>query len=268
MTLIEAFILGIIQGITEFLPVSSSGHLVLFQSLLGLQNLEHYIFFDLVVHLGTLLAIFYVFWKNILDILRNDRFVIVQLFIAILPLFPLLLLIKPIKGIFDAPEYLGYFFLVTAYLLWAGIHYGWERDPAKLTKSRWSDPLLIGIFQAFAILPGVSRSGSTVSGARIMGWNYQKALTFSFLLAIPTILGGSVVELISAWSEKSQPIANVSFTSYFVGFISAFGIGVAALRFLLKLGKSEKWMIFVWYCLMLGIFTLIYFNYIHGAQTT
>lgn len=255
MTFFEALFLGVLQGLTEFLPVSSSGHLTLLQNVLGFKHLETFVLFDLVIHLGTLLAIFLVFWKKILSLLRNGT-QLAGILIAILPLFPLLLIIKPIKSLFDAPEYLGLFFLLTAFILYMGIRFG----NTVQKKAPWRDSFIIGLFQTLAILPGVSRSGATVSGARLLGWSYEEALTFSFLLAIPTILGGTAVEGFQLWKGAAVAHPDIGLSDYLTGFFSSFVTGVFTLKFLINLGTSDKWMIFVWYCLILGICTTLYFN--------
>jgi undecaprenyl-diphosphatase len=137
MTFFEAIILGIIQGLTEFFPISSSGHLELGQYFLGFNHLENYIFFDLICHLGTLLALFLVFWKEIYGFFL-DRKYLSHIAIATLPLFPLVLIIKPLKTFFDQPQYLGFCFLFTAFLLYLG---GRQRVQAS-SKRTWRDSLL------------------------------------------------------------------------------------------------------------------------------
>lgn len=254
MTLIEALLLGVLQGITEFFPISSSGHLLLLQSLFGLKDLDQLVLFDLIIHLGTLGSIFFVFWEKIRRCLRNFP-QIISLGIAILPLFPLLLIIKPVKHLFTQTQYLGPFFLLTAAILYSGIRFGRH----KTTKSWW-DAFCIGLWQTLAILPGVSRSGSTVSGARLLGWNYQESLSFSFLLAIPTILGGIAIESLQLWQGTANLHPQVFSVHYLTGFFSSFAVGCLALKFLIRLGTSDKWMIFVWYCLILGICTTVYFT--------
>lgn len=255
MTFFEALFLGILQGLTEFLPISSSGHLILLQNLLGLKHLDSLVLFDLVIHLGTLLAIVVIFFEKIIALLQNRRHIL-WLFVAILPLFPLLLIMKPIKHLFESPQYLGYFFLATAALLYTGIRFG---RTSTREHTGW-EALIIGIFQALAIFPGVSRSGSTVTGARLLGWSYQEALTFSFLLAIPTILGGVAIEGINLWKGTATIHPDVTVFHYLTALISSFAVGYFTLKFLINLGTSDKWMIFVWYCLILGISTTLYFN--------
>lgn len=257
MSTIEALILGIVQGITEFLPVSSSGHLKLAQHLLGIENLQHYIIFDLVCHLGTLLAIFLMFWQEIQNTFV-DRSRLKQVILGTLPLFPLVLIIKPIKAVFDQPQYLGLCFIITAILLYLGLKLSRPKSPEILQKSHLRDSATIGVFQALAIFPGISRSGSTISAARMLGWNAQEAITFSFLLAIPAILGATVIELMQVLF-KAQTLPSIGFSQYFAGFISSFGVGYFALSLLRKLASKEKFLYFAWYCLFLGIFTTLYF---------
>lgn len=255
MTTLQAIFLGIIQGLTEFLPVSSSGHLVLFQYLFGLNNLDQYILFDLVVHLGTLFSIIFFFYRPILLVLKYDYKQLYWLILATLPLFPLVLLLKPIKSIFNKTEYLGFFFLFTALLLYLGI-----RSEKKETKENsWKDALFIGLFQAIAILPGISRSGSTMSAALMRGWNYSDSMRFSFLLAIFAIVGGMGVEILHSgttlWTQ------NIPLIAYASGFVTAFITGFFSLKLLAKLALKNKFMYFVWYCLFIGIFALIYINF-------
>lgn len=260
MTPFEAIILGLIQGLTEFLPVSSSGHLALGQHFLGLKNLKSYVLFDLVCHLGTLLAVLLLFWSEIRKILLIERQRLLQIAVGTFPLFPLVLLIKPIKDIFDRLDLLGYFFLTTALLLFLGIRFG----KTKMERARfryWTDPLVIGLFQAMAILPGVSRSGSTISGARLLGWSPSESVTFSFLLAIPAILGGSLLETIKLFSghEKTASL-NIDPIVYAIGFIVSFIVGFGALKLLIRLVVTNKLGIFAWYCLALGILCLYLFS--------
>lgn len=258
MTTLEAFILGIIQGLTEFLPVSSSGHLELSQYLIGLQNLDQYVFFNLICHVGTLIAIILVYFSHIQETIFTDHTRLRQIILGTLPLFPLVLIMKPIKQFFDKPEYLGFCFLITAILLYLGI----RSKPSASNSNRerpWRDALMIGLFQAFAILPGVSRSGSTISAGRMLGWQRQDAISFSFLLAIPAILGGVVLESFHVWKLAQLP--NVGWTQYVVGFSTSLVVGYFALKLLMKLAAKDRFIYFVWYCLFIGIATTFYFNW-------
>lgn len=260
MTTLDAILLGIVQGLTEFLPVSSSGHLQLVQHLLGMKDLDHYIIFDLACHVGTLLAIVLVFSKNIKHVFTADthtRFW--QVVIGTLPLFPLVLIMKPIKAAYADPSYLGFFFLLTAFILFLGVRFGKTLAEEKKEKHLWRDALIIGFWQAIAILPGVSRSGSTISGARLLGWEAKDAVVFSFLLAIPAILGGTTLELFKLW-QHPESVIDLPFSHYAVGFIVSFIVGLFALKLLMRLALQNKFYYFAWYCLILGLVSIYYFH--------
>jgi undecaprenyl-diphosphatase len=257
MTTWQAFLLGLIQGITEFLPISSSGHLALGQYLLGFENLQDYILFDLVCHLGTLAAIFFVFFPIIKESLNIHHNRFWQIVLGTLPLFPLVLILKPIKALFDQPQFLGPCFLVSAALLFASLYW---RFPF-YNKTKWQDPLTIGLFQAAAILPGISRSGATISAARLLGWSKESALQFSFLLAIPAILGGTVLEGWQAWRTPAQTLLLLDPWVFVVGFCTSCIVGCLSLWILIRLVIQDKWSYFAWYCLALGTATTVYFNF-------
>ena len=259
MSTIEAIILGIIQGLTEFLPVSSSGHLTLAQHLLSFEHLDQMIMFDLVCHMGTLIAILIIFKTQIQELFRGTNQKITQIIVGTLPLFPILLILKKIESLYDRVELLGFFFLITAFLLWMGIKYGTVKSNKERERHWIRDAFVIGIFQTLALLPGVSRSGSTISSARLLGWKTDDALSFSFLLAIPAILGGTTLKLLQLFTGQIVETSNLAWSAYFSGFITAFLFGMLALKVLIRVATNQKMMYFVWYCLILGIGSLIYF---------
>lgn len=253
MTIWEALILGFVQGITEFFPISSSGHLLLAQKLLGMGNLSQHILFDLICHLGTLGAIFYHFSSSVKQLLASPIKKCIPLIYGTLPLLPLVFLLKPITALFDQPQYLGLCFLASAGLIFAGSKFKLKQlEPAGI--ARWQDPLLIGVFQAIAVLPGISRSGATISAAQMLGWNRQDAVHFSFLLAIPTILGGTFLQIATSSAADYSVLEPLPLV---VGFLVSFGIGCASLNWLKHLIDNQKWVYFGWYCLFLGFITLI-----------
>lgn len=258
MTTLEAMLLGLVQGLTEFLPVSSSGHLQLVQHFLGMQNLDHYIFFDLACHLGTLLAIIVIFAEYIKKTFKSERKRLFQVIIATLPLFPLVLLMKPIKAIYANPNSLGFFFMATAIILFIGIRFEKTQKEENKKKHFLRDALIIGIFQAMAILPGISRSGSTISGAKLVGWNARDAVGFSFLLAIPAILGGTVLEIFKL-QQHPKNLIDLPLTHYCLGFLISFFVGLITLQLLMRLALQKKLYYFAWYCLILGLMTTYYF---------
>lgn len=259
MTTIDALILGFIQGLTEFLPVSSSGHLKLLQYFLGMQDLDQYILFDLVCHLGTLLAIMMIFSRQIVDLIMTNTTCLKQVFLATLPLVPLILVMKPIKAIYADPSFLGFFFLVTAAILFLGVYFGRSCSDSDQQRHRWRDAIVIGVWQAAAILPGVSRSGSTISGARLLGWSTTQAVTFSFMLAIPAILGGTILEGFKLLRQP-EAIIYLPVSHYLAGFVVSFIMGLVSLRLLIQLAAQDKFVYFAWYCLLLGLATTAYFH--------
>lgn len=254
MSPFEAFILGLIQGLAEFLPISSSGHLELGQHFLGYKNLDQYVFFNLICHLGTLLALIIVFVDKIKAAFLSKT-LFLQVVIGTLPLFPLVLILKPLKSMFDQPQYLGFCFLITACLLYVSQKLEFKIYPSSSLRGA----LTVGLFQAVAILPGISRSGATISGARLIGWNKEDAMSFAFLLAIPAILGGVTLEMMQIAMGKTTP-TDISAFNYFIGFISSFVFGLLSLKVLMKVAEKNKFIYFVWYLGILGLITSTYFN--------
>jgi undecaprenyl-diphosphatase len=258
MTIWQAFLLGLIQGITEFFPVSSSGHLALGQYLFGFENLHHYLLFDLVCHLGTLVAIFYTFSPIIKQNLPTHSHTFWQVVLGTLPLVPLVLILKPIKSLFDHPQLLGPCFLISAFLLFASLY--WRFPSSSKNKAWWQDSLMIGLFQAIAILPGISRSGATISAAYLLGWKKENAIQFSFLLAIPAILGGTLLEGWQVWQTPTMLLSLLDPWSLIVGFCTSCLVGSFSLWIFIRLVIYDKWSYFAWYCLIIGMATTVYFH--------
>jgi undecaprenyl-diphosphatase len=256
VTELQALILGIVQGLTEFLPISSSGHLKLTQYLLGssFADMQRVILFDLVCHMGTLLAILLVLRKDLVHAMRTEqkRFVLT----ALLPLIPLYFMMEPLREAYTRPYYLGYSFLFTSLLLFASERLGGSRKTLPSSKRDYCDAFLVGISQTIALLPGVSRSGSTICTGRLLGWSRATAIRFSFLLAIPTILGGAAAELLALFKVEAMP--EVSLSCYMIGFLSSSIIGYFSLSWLVKKASKGSFLFFAWYCLLLG-FACIFF---------
>lgn len=259
MTALEALILGIIQGITEFLPVSSSGHLTLAQYFFGLSDLDRYILFDLTCHFGTMAAMVLIFLPQIKEVFGSKKLQ-AQIAIALSPLIPLVFYLKQIESIYNKVQYLGYFFLITSLILYCGLRWGKSKTSQQLQAKWGKDALIIGLFQALALLPGVSRSGSTISAARLLGWKKEEALVFSFLIGIPAIFGGTALKLLQMLFAGPAGQQHLDFSIYTIGFISSFIIGYASLLLLIRLALKEKFMYFVWYCLILGLGISLYFS--------
>ncbi|MCL2472136.1 MAG: undecaprenyl-diphosphate phosphatase [Treponema sp.] len=283
MSIWEALVLGIVQGATEFLPVSSSGHLVLLQKIFGIT--EPALVFDTAVHVGTLVAVFIVLWQDIWNILRR----IIQpltlfLIIATIPaVIAALLFMKPIEAAFASGSLLGFSFLLTALLLF-GSELLYRRSekpgglPAKLEGSalprdkdemNWVDALVIGIFQAVAIIPGLSRSGATISAAIGRKINRDFAARFSFLLSIPAILGAVILQLKDFVKAGSAGLAQtgsavsgggagtIGILPIMIGAISAFIVALFSIRLALKIVRQHSLNGFAIYTGILGILVLV-----------
>lgn len=254
MSLIQALILGLVQGLTEFFPISSSAHLRLAKWLIGVPDGEHLLRFDLLCHAGTLLALIIFLRKDIFEVLRSPLKMGIY-FLALIPLIPAYFLLKPLRVAASEPAYLGYALMATAGLLFAASR---KKDVATeplILSKKWKNVLCIGLMQTMALVPGISRSGSTISAARLCGWHWVDAAKFSFLLAVPTILGGQVLEML-----KAHPATGVSSACYAGGFISSFALGLVSVRFVFWIYEKEKVRPFAWYCLAAGVFAWAIFN--------
>ncbi|MFH1850730.1 MAG: undecaprenyl-diphosphate phosphatase [Candidatus Neomarinimicrobiota bacterium] len=253
MTIFEALLLGILQGITEFLPISSSGHLVLGEHLLGVITTG--LVFEVAVHLGTLCSIIYVFRDDLLELLRSLRTaatwrLILTIVIGTIPAVVVGLGFKDrIEAAFDSIQLVGAALMVTGLLL---ILTRWARErgctPGPL------NGFIIGLAQALAILPGISRSGSTISMALFLGISGEQAARFSFLLAIPAILGAGVLHALDIAATGTA--ASIT-PAVLTGFLSSLAVGIVALKFLLRTLKSGRFHWFGIYCLAVGLLTLV-----------
>lgn len=250
MSILHAFFLGLLQGATEFFPISSSAHLTLAKFFFEIENGESQIMFDLVCHLGSLAALLYFLRKEIRT-LSKER--IKQFFLALLPLIPAYFLLKPLCDLALSIELLGFFLILTSVILFIG-------GTIRIHKERKKTDafLLVGTMQTLALIPGISRSASTISCARILGWSPKDAVHFSFLLAIPTIIGGNTLKLLKIVlsSEHLEPL---SFSTYATGFFSSLAVGLIAVRLGFKLLERGCFKPFAWYCLILGTIVSVYF---------
>jgi undecaprenyl-diphosphatase len=264
---IQALILGLVQGLTEFLPVSSSAHLKIAKKCLGIADGESLLFFDLICHVGT--------WAALVIYLRRDIWKVlcslkqISLFsLALVPLVPAYFLLKPLRTAFSDPSYLGYFLFFTGALLYLASRKKVSEltlapasspiSPSVRPPKKWRDVLCIGGMQALALIPGISRSGSTLAAARFCGWPWRDAARFSFLLAVPTIFGGFVLEMFKP-SESETPASLVSLGCYGVGFLAAFGLGLASVRLIFWVYEKGNVRPFAWYCLGMGILAMAFF---------
>ncbi len=273
MSIWEAILLGVVQGLTEFLPVSSSGHLVITQQLLGVQASSHQLLgFDLALHFGTLLSVVAVFYKDIgqmiagvLRVLRRPSWQAIKndegaylAWLVILGTIPAAVIGIGFKdffrSLFDSALIAGAMLLITGTILWLTRYV--KRHDRQLKNLCGADALMVGCAQALAIFPGISRSGSTIAAALFSKWDKDLAARYSFLLAIPAIVGGIVFELegLSQWSQQSL-------LPLILGVATAALAGFLAIRWLLGMVRRGQLHHFAYYCWAVGLFTIIYFNW-------
>tara|TARA_Y100000389_G_C17468620_1_gene528112 strand:- start:2590 stop:3381 length:792 start_codon:yes stop_codon:yes gene_type:complete len=260
MSVIESLILGIIQGLTEFLPISSSGHLELGKAIFGSETIgQESLFLTLVLHLGTALSTVVVFRKDIMDLLKgifsfkkNDshKFML-KIIISMIPAVIVgLFFEKQISVLFDKN-----LFLVGSMLVLTGIILFWaERVPKTTGEVSNQKALLIGLIQAIAIFPGISRSGSTIAGALIFGVDREKAARFSFLMVLPLIFGGMAKSLLDFNGVPEQ----FETTPIVLGFFASFITGIFACKWMIDLVKKSQLIYFSFYCFILGGISLFY----------
>jgi len=251
MSIINALLLGILQGFTEFLPISSSGHLVIAQHLLGFKDAP--VFFDVLLHGGSLAAILIFFWPQIKNISVNLGKLII---FGTIPAVFAGLLIDPLLGqIFSSLPLVAIGLLITSVLLATTLKF--KHTSADLSQLTLKQVIIIGLFQAAAIIPGISRSGSTVVAGLSQGLKKEDAFTFSFLLAIPAIAGALVLELKDLNSlHITDPL------SYLFGFAASLICSLLALKLLKLIINQSKLHYFAVYCFLLsaGLFTYLVFT--------
>ncbi|WP_303318880.1 undecaprenyl-diphosphatase UppP [Flavivirga abyssicola] len=260
MDIIDAIILGIIQGLTEFLPVSSSGHLELGKAILGDNSIpEESLLFTVVLHFATALSTIVVFRKDILDIIKGvlkfewneDLQFVSKIIISMIPAVVIgLFFEEQLEQLFGSNILLvGCMLIITAVLLFLA-------DKAKDTNKKVSfkNAFIIGISQAIAMLPGISRSGATISTSVLLGNDKTKAARFSFLMVVPLIFGKIAKDIMSG--DLTYDSGN--FTSLSIGFIAAFVAGLFACTWMIALVKKSKLSYFAIYCIIVGIIAIVF----------
>ena len=252
MNIVDATILGILQGLTEFLPVSSSGHLVLGQDLLGINQPGNS--FEIIVHIGTLFSVLTFFWTDIVSLLSfsNHKYsikYILYIIVGTLPAGVIGLVFKDsISLFFDNRLVVGYALICTSFILFLSF---FKKTSNKSISFLFA--FIIGCSQAIAIIPGISRSGITICIAILLGLSSKEAARFSFMLAIPIISGAG---LLNALDHNN--ITEIPIFIGLVGFMSSFFIGLIALKCLLNLLEKGKLYYFGIYCFLIGIFSILF----------
>jgi undecaprenyl-diphosphatase len=259
MGILEAIILGVIQGLTEFLPVSSSGHLELTKAILGEDKMpEEGLLFTVIVHFATALSTVVVFRKDILEIINglfqfkwneSSRFSL-KIILSMIPAVIIgLFFEKELEQLFDGNVvFVGFMLIVTALLLFFA-----DKAQNTLKPVSFKNALFIGIAQAIAMLPGISRSGATISTSVLLGVDKSKAASFSFLMVVPLIFGKIAKDLMSGDLVYNES----SFGYLSAGFLAAFIAGLFACSWMVKLVRNSKLKYFSIYCLVVGLLAII-----------
>lgn len=261
MDWLQALILGLIQGLTEYLPVSSSGHLAIGSYLFGI-NGEDNLAFTIVVHVATVLSTFVILWSEIDWIFRglfkfkmNDETkYFLNIVVSMIPIGIVGVFFKDtVEDIFGSGLLIvGCMLLLTALLL----TFSYFAKPRMKENISWKDALIIGLAQACAVMPGLSRSGSTIATGLMLGNKKEKMAQFSFLMVIPPILGEALLDVIKM-AKGHNPFGDVSTIALAVGFVAAFVSGCLACKWMINIVKKGKLIYFGIYCAIAGAVTII-----------
>lgn len=275
MTYLSAALMGILQGVAEFLPISSSGHLALFQHFFSVENYEEtQMFFTVLLHLGTLISVFVYYWRDVLELIQEfflglaalfsrrggherqtpppARRLVLLIIVATLPLF----LILPVKDLVEEAmnnvHFVSVALLVTGFILWFSDRMARGRKTAR--NATVLDAVLVGLAQALGTLPGISRSGITISAGMLRGFERTFAVRFSFLMSMPAVLGANILSLkdvmeTGAFHMEMLPL-------YLMGTVVAAVVGYFAIRLVNLLADKGKFGAFAWYCWIVGAVTL------------
>ena len=270
--------MGILQGIAEFLPISSSGHLALFQHFFAMENVEEsQMFFTVLLHFATLIAVCVYYWQDIIDMIREfflgirdlasrgrrgreklppARRLVLLIIVATLPLFVVLPIKDLVEGAMSNVTFVSFALLATGFILFFSDRMARGRiteRPATVL-----DALLVGCAQAVAIIPGISRSGATISAGMMRGFDRNFAVRFSFLLSLPAIVGANILELKDAVTAADFSTAVVPLLPvYLVGVLAAAVVGYFAIRLVKSLADKGKFGKFAYYCWGVGAVSLI-----------
>jgi len=252
MTNLQGLILGLLQGLAEFLPISSSGHLLLMQRIFGIQ--EGLLTFNVVVHIGTLVPVLIIYYSRVKSLIKNPfQKLMFLLAVGTLPAVFVALFFGDFVDQLFTGNFLGIGFIITSIFLLITDY----TPPGKkgMDKINFKDALFIGVIQAIAIMPGISRSGSTITGAVARDIDREAAANFSFMLAIPAIMGAAVLEISHIISGASQ-MGTIFSAPMFVGFAAAMVSGFFAIKIMLKLIVSSKLKYFAYYMFAVGVLIL------------
>lgn len=273
MTYFMSILMGIIQGVAEFLPISSSGHLALFQTFFGMENMEEkYMFFTVLLHFGTLISVCMVYWRDIVDMIREfflciaalagrkdtgvapppARRMVMLIIIATVPLFVMVFLQDAVNQLFSNSIMVSCALLATGFILFFSDRMARGHKTAK--NATVADALIVGCGQALAVIPGLSRSGTTISVGMMRGFDRAFAVRFSFLMSLPAVLGANVLEIKDALASNF-PIEELPM--YLVGVAVSAVVGYFAIRLVKSLSDKGKFGKFAYYCWAVGLGSLV-----------
>ena len=272
MSILNAVILGLVQGIAEFLPISSSGHLSILNNLFHMSTAEDgHLFFDVLLHLGTLISILIVYWTDIVEMFyevisfvnlgplageRKEHYPAARMFLLIvtatLPLFLILPINDMLEGLYYNSVFMGVMLILTGCMLYVS-----DRIlPGKKTEKNMTflDALIIGICQCVATIPGLSRSGTTITAGLATGLRREYAVKFSFLMSLPAVLGANILSFVDAVQEG---VDWANMPAYLVGTAVALVSGIAAISLLKYISQKGKFGGFAYYCWVVGVLSII-----------
>jgi undecaprenyl-diphosphatase len=273
MTYLMSVIMGVIQGVAEFLPISSSGHLALFQAFFGMEDVESsHMFFAVLLHFGTFISVCIVYWRDIVDMVREfclgvaalfsrkkgrgtpppARRLVMLIVVATLPLFVMVFLKDYIAVLFQSSAMVSVALLATGFLLFFADRLPKGHKTAK--NATVGDAVVVGVAQAIAVIPGLSRSGTTISAGMFQGFDRGFAVRFSFLMSLPAVLGANILEL------KDAVEAGFDFSLlpvYLVGVLTATVVGYFSIRLVKSMADKGKFGKFAYYCWAVGAISLI-----------
>ena len=272
MTYFMSILMGIIQGVAEFLPISSSGHLALFQTFFGMENMEEkYMLFTVLLHFGTLISVCLVYWRDIIEMIREfflgiaalagkdtgtppppARRMVMLIIVATLPLFVMVFLQDAVNALFSNSIMVSCALIATGFILFFSDRLARGRKTAR--NATVADALIVGCGQALAVIPGLSRSGTTISVGMLRGFDRSFAVRFSFLMSLPAILGANVLEIKDALSTDF-PMEELPM--YLVGVVVAAVVGYFAIRLVKSLSDKGKFGRFAYYCWAVGLGSLV-----------
>ena len=261
----EALLLGIVQGLTEFLPVSSSGHLEIGQAILGTAGEEN-LTFAIVVHTATVLSTLVVLWKEVAQLFKGtfttikwneEKNYVAMILVSMIPVFVVGMFFKDqVESFFgNGLKVVGICLCVTAVLLFLSEWLS-KRRAGMGHEVGYKDAIIIGLAQAVAVLPGLSRSGTTIATGLLCGVKKESVTQFSFLMVLIPILGEAFLELLDMMS--GEVVSTLELAPMIVGFIAAFVSGCLACKFMINIVRRQKLIYFAIYCLCAGIFAMVY----------